>query len=441
MNIQQHVSKISWTATDKLMVIGYGFVNLIQIRLLDSADFGLYSLLVALQTYIFILSDGSALQGVIQFGMNQATRPRVNYLTLLLHLSIVLGCSGVVFLLRYPLSVVFNEPRLVSVGVYLPIFCLLTMPRAYCLKLLQRDLQMKQIFWVNCSWLTTMTALTFWFLSQRISFTFQTMIVIAFVGMGVSSLVALVISRGLLRFDSTELSKNENNITTEKVTFRQLLGFGLPQLVVSALHNTIRQLDVYIVQFYFGSAQVGIYNAAKTLFRVFEQGVDAMYGLLTPGTVKFIQSGEKDKLIALLTKSVSIVLLLYVVGALFLYLGGIKLLLYVIGSKFYLAGVDFKVLLLSTVFLPIIPLSTVLTAANKVSTLIMQVSIAVLSGTVVYLLCGVYGFRDVFALGTLTYYALLGGQLFISVNSLLSIQPQLYLRSLSDISDFVKSKS
>lgn len=69
--IQDHLPKLSWVAADKLLFVLYGGIAILQIRALPPAEYGLYALLVSIQTWIFVVADGLLLQGVIQFGTDR----------------------------------------------------------------------------------------------------------------------------------------------------------------------------------------------------------------------------------------------------------------------------------------------------------------------------------------------------------------------------------
>lgn len=429
MNIQQHIGKISWTFADKLLVIGYGFVNIIQIRSLGVDEFGLYSLLVALQTYIFILSDGAALQGIIQFGMKDQHRPQANYLILCIHCFIVVFSSIIIFILTEPLKIVFSEPRLQYVSNLLPIYCILTLPRAFCIKLLQRDLQMKQIFIVNLSWFGTMTLVTGICMLTQQMLSFWSMILIAFSGMFMSSLVSVLLSRSLLKFNRYG-----------ELKLKTLLMFGIPQLTVSALHNSVRQLDIYIIQYYFGATQVGVYTAAKTLFRVFETAADSVGGLLYPLTVKLYNSGQHAQYQNVLSKALSFTWIPTIIVVFILISGGTEIIVSILGVKYLSASNQFNILVLGAFFLPLTVLSSVLIGVGAVTTLLKYVLVSALLGLSVSFYIGFTHRFDFFALGTITYLATLAISELYFIIKKMNFRWVLLFRAIPDIISYSQRK-
>jgi len=437
MRIQDYLGKITWTAVDKLLFILYGFVTIIQIRVVnDTAAYGLFTMLTALQTWIFIISDGSALQGIIQFGMDKENRAKVNAISGLLHVGVVMGFSVVIAMLHSVLATLFNEPRIGQVALWLPVYCLLTIPRTFCLKLLLRDLQMKQIFWVNFAWFGTMSALTIWLIINgslgnvmlNSVEKFRLLVLIAFTGMGVSTLVALWLSRGLLRFS-----------LNGSVSLRSILGFGVPQAMVGSINNSIRQLDVLLLQYFFGVNAVGIYQAAKNLYRVFEIGIDAIYSLVYPAAVRLLSEGNRIQFIALLSKAVSFVFVPYVLLVLCLELKGTEILVGFLGPKYQAAAQQFNILILGALFLPFIPLSSVPMALHRSSTLLLQVVIAAITGVGMLLMFGIKQNSQLFPLGIVMYSFTLSVLLIIYVYRELGITPIHFFRAIPDSLNFVKS--
>lgn len=436
MRIQDYLGKITWTAVDKLLFILYGFVTIVQIKVTnDTAAYGLFTMLTALQTWIFIVSDGSALQGIIQFGMDKGNRPKVNTISGVLHISVVMGFSVLIALLHSVLATMFNEPRIAQVALWLPVYCLLTIPRTFCLKLLLRDLQMKQIFWVNFSWFGTMSVLTLWLivngsLSNPLTNSidkFHLLSLIAFTGMLVSSVTAVVLSRGLLGFGMSG-----------EIGYRNILGFGVPQALVGTINNSIRQLDILLLQYFFGVNAVGVYQAAKNLYRVFEIGIDAIYSLVYPAAVRLLSQNERAQFIALLSKAVSFVFVPYVLVVLILELKGTEIVVGFLGSKYQAAAQQFNLLIMGALFLPFIPLSSVPMALQQSLTLLVQVIVSAAVGICVLIWVGIINDNSLFPLGIVAYSFSLSVLLILYSYKTLGLTPVHFLRAVPDSINFIK---
>lgn len=109
--IQDHLSKLSWVAADRLLFVLYGFVALLQIRALPPSDYGLYALLVSIQTWMFVLADGLVLQGVVQFGADRQHRASLDGTAAMLYTAIIALLIGAILLGEPMASRIFGEPR------------------------------------------------------------------------------------------------------------------------------------------------------------------------------------------------------------------------------------------------------------------------------------------------------------------------------------------
>ena len=63
MKLTAHLGKITWSLADKGLYVLYGFIQLLQIKALPAEVYGVFALLVGLNTWIMIVSDGSASAG------------------------------------------------------------------------------------------------------------------------------------------------------------------------------------------------------------------------------------------------------------------------------------------------------------------------------------------------------------------------------------------
>lgn len=158
--IQDHLPKLSWIAADRLLLIGYGLVALLQIRALPPAEYGLYALLVSIQTWVFVLADGLVLQGIVQFGADRTERPVLDGTVAVLYVVAIAVVVGGVVLAEPWLTALLGEPRFAGVVALEAVFCAVTVPRTFCLRLLQRDVQTRQMFWIDAVWIGSMSIAT-----------------------------------------------------------------------------------------------------------------------------------------------------------------------------------------------------------------------------------------------------------------------------------------
>jgi O-antigen/teichoic acid export membrane protein len=431
VKIQQHLGKITWTVIDKLLFVAYGVVALVQYKFSSQDEMGLYTLLMAIHTWFFIVSDGLALQGVILYGAKGENRRKVNLIGLGLHVAVTLGLSLLTMLLRVPFSEIFSQPRLQTVGLILPLLTLVTIPRAFCLKLLMRDLQMKQIFWMNFVWFAVRIALTAYFivrLQPGEILTFKNLVIIDLAGMAAGSLAAIALTKGLLHFGRDGA-----------ISFKEFIKFGLRQAFVSSLNNAVLLLDVFAVQLFFSTAAVGVYGLAKNLFRGFQQGFDAVASLLYPGAVRLVAENKTDDLKTLISKMLSFTLIPAAIVVIILELGLSKWLITTfLPPKYWPAIAQFNVFAFGAILMPFVILSAVLLALNAAPRLTKNAIIASIFGFLALAVVGYLQIEMLIPLGILVYFAFLGFLNFIFVKKELSLPTSVLFRAVSDTRNFFK---
>jgi O-antigen/teichoic acid export membrane protein len=433
VRIQDHLAKISWTAADKGLFLVYGFVNIMQNNALPPQELGLYTLCNALQTFIFAVSDGFVLQSIIIFGTDKELRGSINRFAITWHVIITLGASALVFLLQLPFAWLLGEPRLSAVAAYLPIFCLLGIPRTLCLKYLTRDVQARAIFTVNIVWISTMCALTAWMLATKRLVSFEAMFLIAASGMAASSLTALWITRKQLSFKGTK-----------NMTQREFFRAGAYQGTASMLGNTVRQLDVTVVQFFFGTATVGVYQSAKTLFRFFDEGFGAITSLVYPATVRLVHEERQTELVALLSKMVSFSLFATLAVVLLTELNIAEYVISRLLSPKYAAAIGyFRLLSFAAPAMPFVALLPVMLAFGEMRRLLLFIIAAVVAGLTALACVGYLQLSAFAPLGFVFYTVTLGLLVFSFVRSRLHFPLRLLWRAVPDTLDYfglIKSK-
>jgi len=358
LKLSSHLGKISWSLADKGLYVLYGFVMLLQIKALPAEVYGVFALLVGLNTWIMMISDGSALQGVIQFGTREAERGRVNALGLTIHTVISLGAAAVVYLLRYPLAAVV-DPRFVEVATLLPLYAILTLPRMFCLKLIYREMRMRELFVADLIWFGVRTVMTVWMLASNSLRSLEDIVLIDFVGMGASSLAAVILSWRDIEFR-----------WAGDITVGEYLRFGVPLAIATALNSTPRQLDVMVIAAFFGVGVVGVYNPAKTLFRFFEQAFDAAVTLLYPAAVRMYSQQRTEDLQILVTKAISVTLIPTILAVVVLELGASNVIVWILGEQYAAAVGHFNVLIVGALGMPFLMMSSVIAAMGHSTTVV-----------------------------------------------------------------------
>ena len=429
MKISQNLGKISWSLADKMLYVGYGLVQLLQIQAVTPSVYGLVSLLIALNTWIMLLTDGSALQGIIQFGQTESERRRVNSIAMLIHVAITSVCVLIVAVFQAPLTQLLNEPQFAMVAWLLPIFCLLTIPRMFCLKILYRDLRMKDLFITDTVWFGVRTILTFWMLSNGTLTSFEDIVIIDFSGMAASSLAAVILTRKDLVFGW------KGNISV-----RDYLSFGIPLAIGTGLYSTPRQLDVFLIGSYFGVAAVGLYNPAKNLYRLFEQAFDAVFTLLHPAAVRLTSQGRTDELRAMVTKAISFTLIPVVLAVVVLEAGGSQLIVPLLGAKYAAAVGHFNVLTLSALAMPFTMMSAVMVAFGHARAIVHYTAVGLVLTIIMLITVGQLGLESYVGLGLVVNTMVVGWLCVRHVQRELAFPWSQLIRAIADVRNHVQSR-
>lgn len=429
MKISQNLGKISWSLADKMLYVGYGLVQLLQIQAVTPSVYGLVSLLIALNTWIMLLTDGSALQGIIQFGQTASERRRVNTIAMLIHLAITSGCVLVVALFQAPLTTLLDEPQFAKIAWLLPVFCLLTIPRMFCLKILYRDLRMKDLFVTDVVWFGVRTIITVWMLSNGTLQSFEDIVLIDFSGMAASSITAVILTRKDLVFG-----------WKGQISIRDYLAFGVPLAIGTGLYSTPRQLDVFLIGSYFGVAAVGLYNPAKNLYRLFEQAFDAVFTLLHPAAVRLTAQGRHEELRTMVTKAISFTLIPVVVAVVVLEAGASQLIVPLLGPKYAAAVGHFNVLTLSALAMPFTMMSAVMVAFGHARAIVRYTAVGLVLTIVTLVTIGQLGLEQYVGLGLVVNTMFVGWLCVRHVQRELAFPWSQLIRAVGDVRNHLQRR-
>jgi O-antigen/teichoic acid export membrane protein len=374
------------------------------------------------------LTDSLILQALIQFGMNEKERPKVNLLTAIWYIIILMGFSFLVFLFRVPFSEIFNQSKLIMVATYLPVLTLFSIPRNFMIKIFYRDYLLKNIFIVDLIYFASMTALTFYYLYVQTELSFVNMITILLCGNLMSSVTALIMGYKQLQFGFPG-----------QFNTKRLFNYGFPLTSLGFLHSLPKYIDIYIIQLFFSTTTVGIYSLAKNIYRVFDEILNALYGLMFPISVKYIEKSQIDDLRSVYTKATSFTLITFLVMILVLEAGFAE---YFINNFFpdkYVNSLGyFRLLIFGSIALPFVLLTAVIVAEGRPQKIIW---IYLLSSTVSisgYFLIGLTGLESLVPFGLILYNFVLGFLSFMYVKRKYGFPVKLAFRSIIDSVNFAK---
>ena len=427
MRVAEHIDKISWSFADKSLFFGYGLVTLFQMRALEPGQWGLFGLMISLHTWIFIIIDSFALQGLIQFGMNDSNTKRVNSIALIIQIAMSMFFSFIIYLLRFELANVFGDAGFIRIGTVLPILIFLTVPRTYVIKLIYRTQEFNKLFLVNASFFGIMTAITLYYLIVDGSLTFENLILIYFCGSGFSSLIGMYLLKNELKF----------NLKGD-IQFSKIMKFTLPWTIYSALNYLPRTLDLYIVQFFFRTEVTGVYYSAKTLFRVFDETLNASFGLVYPTAVRQIEKNNMKELNDLMTKAVSFLLMAFVVVVVILELGFSEFIITsFLPARFHGAVGQFNLLLIAALGMPFLMLSSIISAIGKPQVILNYAMVGcILAGITLYVI-GINGRADLIPLGIIIYVFINAVMIFSYMRRNYGFKTRALFRAIFDSKSFL----
>ena len=395
MKISNFLDKITWSIADKGLFVGYGLVQIVQMNMMTPAEFGLFALLISIHTFIFVVSDAVSLQNIIQFGTNKERARK--------QISIAVSASAIVLFCDVLLSIrdqssYLRVEELTYIFSILPIFCLATTVLIYCIKFVFKHVKMNHLFLINLALFLPMTLITLYFLYIDGSLCLERMVLMYLCGHTISSIIAFLLTR-----------KNIKISTKGSLRLSEVLNFSFPLLCTNALQALPKQLDSYLVSFFFGTSVTGIYYSAKTLFRVFEEALAAAQGLVYPAAVRRIEAHDYTGLKEIISKSVSFLFFAFAGILLFLQTGVSDWLISTfLNEKFISATGQFNLLSFAALGLPFYIFSSLLVAVKKPKILFRFVLVSVCCFLTTFCIVGYIGNSDNNALSYISYNFALG---------------------------------
>jgi len=427
MRLKEHIDKVSWSVADKFLFVIYGIVTIVQFNAMKPEEMGLFALLITIFNWIFIISDSFALQNLIQFGQRKHDRGFINFVVSSFHITITLGASLLMLLFGNPLSVFFNEPRLIEVFEFLIILTFFNIPRTYAIKIFYRDTNMRRLFFTNAMYFGVMTFATLSVVFYKRFLTFNELVYIYLIGTLISSLVALFYIKNELTFRL----KGQTRL-------KEIINFSVPYTLTSAIHLAPRQLDVYLIQYFFQTKIVGIYFLAKNLFRAFEEIVNAANGLIYPAAVRQIAKNDFNSLFDMATKALSYILFFNMFTIILLNLGLTDLFIkWFLPEKYYLAIPFFNLLSFVAIGLPFTILGSVLIAFNQPTKTMKIMSISLVFWLLSFIVVGIINRPLLIPVPHIIYFFILSLLLFLETNKHINISFKDILRFIPDVFNIV----
>lgn len=426
MKIKDHIDKISWSFLDKLVMILFGLFTLFQLRYLLPSEYAFYAALLNINNWILMATDGFALQGLIQFG--HKNKEQVNKVGLITAFVFSLALSLIIFIAKDLFAYLADSDSYSTALAYLPLSVLLTIPKNYIIKIFYRELKFNLVFYLNLIFFGTQVIATFYFIELYNILNFEYMLYIYISGALVSGVIALIMSIKYLKFSREE-----------KISIKNYISFGFTVSQQSILHSIPKVYDLFIVSHFFGPAGAGVYQSAKTLYRSFDEAASAAHGLIYPAAVKLIAYKDNLGLKSMLTKAVSMMLVVFIILILLLNFGFTDIIINGFGLDKYIDAINiFNIMILSAIFVPLVLITPVMNAMEYHKKVLKYVLISVVLSILGFVLLGQNLSLEYMGLGLFIYNFVLGILSYLFIKNKLEINFKDLFRAIGDVKNYIK---
>jgi len=271
-------------------------------KVIGEHNWGVYTPAQAILTIIYMLSDGLALQAMVNFGMEESRRRQALTVSGLVHLLFISACTAFVYFGRGWLADVLNEPGLIPVLQLFPLVSLGFLLRNYFLKVSQLHIDTRATFLIDAAWIGSIVFLILYGWVQGTLATAEDMMMISAISSGASSLAGLLLYGNKVRFTTA----------IDRRYAARMLQFGSAQVFSAATLALQSQGDVILLKKFVSSSVVGNYDAAKKFFRGFEAIRDAGSLFVYPAIARLKSQGRDEEMVLLVEKMIGFMLILIV---------------------------------------------------------------------------------------------------------------------------------
>jgi len=298
MEFGKHIGKGIWAFADKSLAViyGLGFIFLV-IRILPEDEYGAFVILQAIFMLIISIGTSFALQPLIKFASEKDDYSSILTTSSLLYIIFLSFSTLILLILKEPIANLLDSSRvekITSVLNYLPLLLLSSFVKSVLTALLQTRFYIKKIFWIDSVYF--IGSLILFYIARMLNYlnTVEDLILIAIITNSLSSVLAIILSRNLIK-----LNKNIDINSLKKIW-----SLGKFSLSSSISYSVYLQLDTFIVTVYTGVVGAALYGAVKILTRIFDIYSQVIQMLVFPASSILQGRKETDKLPELIEKSI-----------------------------------------------------------------------------------------------------------------------------------------
>jgi O-antigen/teichoic acid export membrane protein len=322
-------------------LIGVAF--LIPQKVIGERNYGTYILAQSLLTVIYMLSDGFALQAMVNFGMDESRRAQAFTISALTHFAFIGSTTAAIYFGRDIIAGIFSKPELAHTLELFPIVSLGFLLRNYFLKVSQLHIDTRNTFLIDLIWvLGTVGLLVVGWQTEWLS-TAEDMMVVSAISSALSSLTGLILYGTRIRL----------TLKLDRAYTQRMLGFGTAQLASAATIAAQSQGDLLLLGRFASTAVVGNYDTAKKIFRAFEAIRDAGSLFVYPAVARLSAEGREREMVLLVEKMIAFTFFVITPIVLVVWLGPTdRIFEMVYHGKYREAPMIFKVMSLAALAIP-----------------------------------------------------------------------------------------
>lgn len=357
MQLTRHISTAVWSTADKVLYFSMVVVYFIPQKVIGEEQYGLFTISQALLTVMYLLSDGFALQIMVNFGVVEEYRRQATTVAAVLSLLFVAALTVAIFLGRGLIGDWTDKPDLIPILSIFPLVALGFLVRNFTLKIAQLHIDTRGTFVIDAAWVGS-TALmlahgwrTGW-LTDGVD-----MMYVSGVSAGVSSIIGVLFYGRSIRFARS----------FDMPLLRRMVRFGIGQFGSALTMALQAQGDVLILGKLTSGAMVGNYDVAKKFFRGFEGIRDAGALFIYPAVARLSAQRREGELAVLIEKMIAFMAIVMIPVVLVIWLGPIELVFRAIYKNSYRDAPElFRIMSLAALAIPLSMNSYVLLGMSQV---------------------------------------------------------------------------
>lgn len=343
MKFSQHIGKGAWAIASRGLQFLPAVAYILVINALPVTEFGAFGVFQQLYIVLFTFSDNFALQAIVKHGVEPGVDlTELLSSTALLFAGFLLAAVGILVAFPDFFGELLNSPRLPDLMPWMALFVVANIPRTFVSKILQMRFHVREIFFIDLInfGLSAAAIVTLYTMDRLHSAT--DVIGVTVISGALSSLLALWLGRAEI-FVRPRVSRT---------MARRVFDFGKYQSGTGIAASLMNSIDVFMVSKFTGPKGVGLYSAAKQLYKVYDIIRDTQTMFVFPASSKYYSRGEFGTLKAMIEKAVSLLYLLMIpLGAGLILLAPIIFDL-LFGGKYDEAIPVFQILMTAALVLP-----------------------------------------------------------------------------------------